>query len=58
MGRALARAGADLVITSRSPESLGPFREENEEWVEYLCDRIPLHRPGQPLGIRTARRHV
>jgi gluconate 5-dehydrogenase len=21
---------------------------ENKEWVEYLCDRIPLKRPGQP----------
>lgn len=21
---------------------------ENEEWVEYLCDRIPLKRPGKP----------
>lgn len=21
---------------------------ENPEWVEYLCDRIPLKRPGQP----------
>lgn len=30
MGRALARSGADLVITSRSIESLQPFREEIE----------------------------
>lgn len=30
MGRALARAGADLVITSRSPESLDGFRAEIE----------------------------
>ncbi|MFN3652127.1 MAG: SDR family NAD(P)-dependent oxidoreductase [Armatimonadota bacterium] len=29
-GRALARAGADLVITSRTLESLQPFREEIE----------------------------
>lgn len=29
-GRALARAGADLVITSRRPESLEPFRAEIE----------------------------
>ncbi len=29
-GRALARAGADLVITSRKPKSLGPFRTEIE----------------------------
>jgi gluconate 5-dehydrogenase len=21
---------------------------EDEEWVEYLCDRIPLKRPGLP----------
>jgi gluconate 5-dehydrogenase len=24
---------------------------ENEEWVEYLCDRIPLKRPGQPQDL-------
>ncbi|MCX8038782.1 MAG: glucose 1-dehydrogenase [Candidatus Sumerlaeia bacterium] len=30
MGRALARAGADLVITSRNRESLEPFRAEIE----------------------------
>ena len=30
MGRALARAGADLVITSRRPESLGEFQAEIE----------------------------
>ncbi len=30
MGRALARAGADLVITSRTLESLEPFKEEVE----------------------------
>lgn len=29
-GRALARAGADLIITSRAPESLDPFRREIE----------------------------
>ena len=29
-GRALARAGVDLVITSRKPESLGPFKAEIE----------------------------
>jgi NAD(P)-dependent dehydrogenase (short-subunit alcohol dehydrogenase family) len=29
-GRALARAGADLVITSRTRESLEPFRQEIE----------------------------
>jgi len=29
-GRALAKAGADLVITSRDPESLQPFKEEIE----------------------------
>ncbi|MBN2290007.1 MAG: glucose 1-dehydrogenase [Candidatus Glassbacteria bacterium] len=29
-GRALARAGADLAITSRRPGSLGPFRKEVE----------------------------
>ena len=28
MGRALARAGADLVITSRNIDSLKPFQEE------------------------------
>ncbi|MEX2168426.1 MAG: glucose 1-dehydrogenase [Pirellulales bacterium] len=31
MGRALARAGADLVITSRNQEALEPFRREIEE---------------------------
>lgn len=30
MGRALARAGADLVITSRKAETLAPFRQEIE----------------------------
>ena len=24
---------------------------ENQEWVEYLCDRIPLKRPGQPRDL-------
>lgn len=24
---------------------------ENEEWVAYLCDRIPLKRPGQPNDL-------
>jgi NAD(P)-dependent dehydrogenase (short-subunit alcohol dehydrogenase family) len=24
---------------------------ENEEWVAYLCDRIPLKRPGQPQDL-------
>ncbi len=24
---------------------------ENKEWVEYLCDRIPLKRPGQPPDL-------
>jgi len=24
---------------------------ENKEWVEYLCDRIPLKRPGQPSDL-------
>ena len=24
---------------------------ENEEWVDYLCDRIPLNRPGQPHDL-------
>jgi gluconate 5-dehydrogenase len=24
---------------------------ENEAWVEYLCDRIPLKRPGQPHDL-------
>jgi NAD(P)-dependent dehydrogenase (short-subunit alcohol dehydrogenase family) len=24
---------------------------ENEEWVEYICDRIPLKRPGQPMDL-------
>lgn len=24
---------------------------ENKEWVDYLCDRIPLKRPGQPSDL-------
>ena len=24
---------------------------EDEEWLEYLCDRIPLRRPGQPADL-------
>jgi gluconate 5-dehydrogenase len=24
---------------------------EDREWVEYLCDRIPLKRPGQPTDL-------
>jgi len=24
---------------------------QNKEWVEYLCDRIPLKRPGQPQDL-------
>jgi len=27
---------------------------ENKEWVEYLCDRIPLKRPGQPNDLEGA----
>ena len=27
---------------------------ENREWVEYLCDRIPLKRPGQPQDLEGA----
>jgi NAD(P)-dependent dehydrogenase (short-subunit alcohol dehydrogenase family) len=27
---------------------------ENKEWVEYLCDRIPLKRPGQPEDLESA----
>ncbi|MFZ2641026.1 MAG: glucose 1-dehydrogenase [Verrucomicrobiia bacterium] len=27
---------------------------ENKEWVEYLCDRIPLKRPGQPQDLNGA----
>jgi len=27
---------------------------ENKQWVEYLCDRIPLKRPGQPLDLNGA----
>jgi gluconate 5-dehydrogenase len=27
---------------------------ENQEWVEYICDRIPLHRPGQPDDLSGA----
>jgi NAD(P)-dependent dehydrogenase (short-subunit alcohol dehydrogenase family) len=27
---------------------------ENQEWVEYLCDRIPLKRPGKPDDLDAA----
>jgi NAD(P)-dependent dehydrogenase (short-subunit alcohol dehydrogenase family) len=27
---------------------------QNQEWVEYLCDRIPLKRPGQPEDLTGA----
>jgi NAD(P)-dependent dehydrogenase (short-subunit alcohol dehydrogenase family) len=27
---------------------------EDKEWVEYLCDRIPLKRPGQPQDLEGA----
>lgn len=27
---------------------------QNEEWVQYLCDRIPLKRPGQPGDLDAA----
>jgi NAD(P)-dependent dehydrogenase (short-subunit alcohol dehydrogenase family) len=27
---------------------------ENKEWVEYLCDRIPVKRPGQPEDLNAA----
>jgi gluconate 5-dehydrogenase len=27
---------------------------ENQEWVDYLCDRIPLKRPGQPQDLDAA----
>jgi gluconate 5-dehydrogenase len=27
---------------------------EDEEWVKYLCDRIPLKRPGQPPDLEGA----
>src|SRR5512133_3718009 len=43
-GRALARAGADLVITSRNPATLAPFQAE----IEALGRRaLPL-----PLDVR------
>jgi NAD(P)-dependent dehydrogenase (short-subunit alcohol dehydrogenase family) len=27
---------------------------EDKEWVEYLCDRIPMKRPGQPRDLDSA----
>ena len=27
---------------------------ENPEWVEYLCDRVPLKRPGKPTDLEGA----
>src|SRR5437773_1701204 len=43
-GRALARAGADLVVTSRDPKTLAPFKID----IESLGRRaVPL-----PLDVR------
>ena len=36
-GRALAQAGADLVITSRDKSRLTEFQEEIEGWAEGPC---------------------
>ena len=48
-GRALARAGADLVITSRDPATLAPFQKE----IEALGRRaLPL-----ALDVREPRQH-
>jgi NAD(P)-dependent dehydrogenase (short-subunit alcohol dehydrogenase family) len=41
MGRALARAGADLIITSRTKDSLGEFQKEIEA----------LGRKATPVGL-------
>jgi NAD(P)-dependent dehydrogenase (short-subunit alcohol dehydrogenase family) len=27
---------------------------EDERWVEYICDRIPVHRPGKPRDLDSA----
>jgi len=27
---------------------------ENQEWLEYICDRIPLKRPGKPTDLEGA----
>ena len=27
---------------------------ENKEWVDYLCDRIPVKRPGEPHDLDAA----
>jgi gluconate 5-dehydrogenase len=27
---------------------------ENAAWVDYICDRIPVHRPGQPKDLEGA----
>jgi len=47
-----------ITVNGRAP---GWFRTdqnkvlyENKEWVEYLCDRIPLKRPGQPQDLDAA----
>jgi len=45
-GRALARAGADLVLTSRDPATLRPFQAE----IESLCRRAL----SLPLDVRDA----
>src|SRR6516164_3288881 len=43
-GRALAKAGADLVITSRNPDTLKPFQKEIEDLGRKA---LPL-----PLDVR------
>jgi short-subunit dehydrogenase len=45
-GRALANAGADLVITSRSLESLDAFKKE----IEYLTGQTKLVDGGITTG--------
>jgi gluconate 5-dehydrogenase len=27
---------------------------QNQEWLEYICDRIPLKRPGKPTDLEGA----
>ena len=54
MARSLARAGADLVLTSRNRSSLNEFKSEIEspkyeitQLTLFLQTPDPLHRPGR-----------
>src|SRR5437660_7897895 len=41
-------------VTGVQTCALPIFLYENKEWVDYLSDRIPLKRPGQPQDLDAA----